>query len=121
MGMDYTGISGARIACAAESELTGAIYSCFDMVVLGHTVVFWASYHGQGTSRDGKSGGLITGRCFEEQEGSVSLLRMKSFLEFLLRRYVDLVEELGVVVTIWYVPYLSGPLLTVRRVDTYSY
>lgn len=44
----------------------------------------------------------VNGRCFEGREGFVSLRRMRSFLGYSLRRYVDLVEELGMVVMTWY-------------------
>ena len=46
LGMDYPGVSCAHSACAAESELGGTVYCCFDMVVLGHAVVFWTAYYG---------------------------------------------------------------------------
>ena len=45
---------------------------------------------------------VIDGRFFEGRVGFVSLRRMRSFQEFLRRRYVGRVEELGMVAMTWY-------------------
>jgi hypothetical protein len=63
----------------------------------------------------------LMNRYFEGREGFVNLRNMRSFLGYLLRRYVDRVEELGMVVTIWYSVSPSGLINFVERSYIYPY